>query len=42
MNYLNQNAQEEKDPLIQKTAIAGLNLSSLLIGGAVLWWLMKK
>lgn len=42
MNYLNQNAQEEKEPEVQKAAIAGLNLSGLLIGGAILWYLIKK
>lgn len=42
MSYLNQNAQEEKAPAVKTAGIVGMNVSSLLIVGAILYWVMKK
>jgi len=42
MNYLNQNAQEENESAVKTAGIVGMNVSSLLIVGAILYWVMKK
>jgi len=42
MKYLNQDATEAQAPAVQTAAIVGLNVSSLVIGAAVLYWLMSK